>query len=433
MKKSIVILLLISVNHLFGQDLGIHFEKGLSWEEIQAKARSEHKGIFIDCYATWCGPCKKMDKEVYTDSLIGNYINSRYVSVKMQMDSTGKDDEDVKSWYNTVREFKRNYNFNGFPSYLFFSENIELLHRAIGYKRTVDFINLAEDAQNPAKQYFKRILAFKAGHLKLEELPELSHQAGIIGDKMLSQEIGTYYKIHYLDTVSEQVLLSKKNVEFLTSNLDLVNSRDRFFSYCLKHIDKFDSLHRQGAKNLVNEVITREEITDRLMRHDTILTLHPNWNSMYASISKKYGKFYADNLLPDPQRLFYSRIHDWNSYAKVVDDYISKFPLKAGDAKYSWDLNNYAWEMFLLCKDRKVLLKALAWSNSSISSMGDSYSDVHNFYDTRANLQYKLGMPQKAIQDEKKAIDIATQFKSHLMSAYKETKSKMESGVPTWD
>ena len=43
---------------------GIHFEQGLSWKDILAKAKAEHKYIFVDCYATWCGPCKYMDKNV---------------------------------------------------------------------------------------------------------------------------------------------------------------------------------------------------------------------------------------------------------------------------------------------------------------------------------------------------------------------------------
>ena len=43
---------------------GIHFVNGLSWQEVLQKAKAENKYIFVDCYATWCGPCKAMDKEV---------------------------------------------------------------------------------------------------------------------------------------------------------------------------------------------------------------------------------------------------------------------------------------------------------------------------------------------------------------------------------
>jgi thiol:disulfide interchange protein len=43
---------------------GINFENNLSWEQVKEKAKAENKYIFVDCYATWCGPCKAMDKEV---------------------------------------------------------------------------------------------------------------------------------------------------------------------------------------------------------------------------------------------------------------------------------------------------------------------------------------------------------------------------------
>jgi thiol:disulfide interchange protein len=43
---------------------GIRFEHGLSWAQVKEKAKAENKYIFMDCYATWCGPCKAMDKNV---------------------------------------------------------------------------------------------------------------------------------------------------------------------------------------------------------------------------------------------------------------------------------------------------------------------------------------------------------------------------------
>src|ERR1700744_5232469 len=71
---------------------GIHFETGKTWDQVLAKAKSEKKYIFVDCYATWCGPCKMMDRDIYPKDSVGNYMNSRYVSVKVQMDKTTMDD-----------------------------------------------------------------------------------------------------------------------------------------------------------------------------------------------------------------------------------------------------------------------------------------------------------------------------------------------------
>ena len=59
MKKAFFLLLLLPV-FAMAQDKGMHFEHGLSWAEVQAKAKAENKYIFMDCFTTWCGPCKMM-------------------------------------------------------------------------------------------------------------------------------------------------------------------------------------------------------------------------------------------------------------------------------------------------------------------------------------------------------------------------------------
>jgi len=41
---------------------GIQFIKSSSWEQVLQKAKAENKIIFIDCYTTWCAPCKAMEK-----------------------------------------------------------------------------------------------------------------------------------------------------------------------------------------------------------------------------------------------------------------------------------------------------------------------------------------------------------------------------------
>src|ERR1700743_1265558 len=70
---------------------GVLFVRGLSWTQVLARARTERKYIFVDCYTTWCGPCKEMDRIVYPDPKVGETYNGKFVCVKMQMDRSSSD------------------------------------------------------------------------------------------------------------------------------------------------------------------------------------------------------------------------------------------------------------------------------------------------------------------------------------------------------
>lgn len=46
---------------------GIQFFHG-TWAEALAKSKAENKLIFLDAYATWCGPCKMMKRLTFTNA-----------------------------------------------------------------------------------------------------------------------------------------------------------------------------------------------------------------------------------------------------------------------------------------------------------------------------------------------------------------------------
>ena len=65
---------------------GIDFLHNKNWKEILAQAKKENKLIFLDAYTSWCGPCKHMQSEVFTDMAVGYYFNKNFINVKMDME-----------------------------------------------------------------------------------------------------------------------------------------------------------------------------------------------------------------------------------------------------------------------------------------------------------------------------------------------------------
>lgn len=64
---------------------GIQFTES-SWKDILKKAKAEKKIIFLDAYASWCGPCKMLQKKVFTQKAVGDLYNSKFINVKMDME-----------------------------------------------------------------------------------------------------------------------------------------------------------------------------------------------------------------------------------------------------------------------------------------------------------------------------------------------------------
>ena len=72
----------------------------MSWEEAQAKNKSEPKKIIVDVYTQWCGWCKKMDKTTWEEPGISTYVNKNFYAVKF--------DAETKSDINFNNKFEKN-------------------------------------------------------------------------------------------------------------------------------------------------------------------------------------------------------------------------------------------------------------------------------------------------------------------------------------
>ncbi|TVQ45603.1 MAG: DUF255 domain-containing protein [Saprospirales bacterium] len=197
---------------------GIEFFEG-SWDEALELAEKEDKLIYINCFAVWCGPCRRMANHVFPDEKVGLFFNSNFINLKLDMEQS------------PGREFGRKYPVSGFPTHYFIDKSGEVVLSVAGGRDVNGIVQLAEQAlarYNPNIGYSDRFAE---------------------GDR--SSEV-VYYHLENLKRGNEDIL-SLANEHFSrTSNLDdpynlkilviaMTESDSRLFNQFIQNKDRIIS------------------------------------------------------------------------------------------------------------------------------------------------------------------------------------------------
>src|SRR5579862_9845140 len=98
----------------FDGDEGIQFFTG-TWSDALKEAAKENKPVFLDIFATWCGPCKALKKNTFSDKDVAQYFNANFINVEL--------DGEV----GDGKALAQQYHIPGYPSLFIMDKNGKLL------------------------------------------------------------------------------------------------------------------------------------------------------------------------------------------------------------------------------------------------------------------------------------------------------------------
>ncbi len=363
-------LALFFVSSAFAQEIA--FETG-TWAEIKAKAKKENKLIFMDAFTTWCGPCKWMAKNTFTDKTVADYYNANFINAKIDMEK------------GEGLEIAKEYKVTCYPNLVYIDGDGKLVHRAAGSMETVAFIDLGKTAYTPEKSFSVYQDKYDAGERNptflLAYIDLLSHTC-------LS---GSSVATDYFASVKEQDMLQQANWNLLYRHIEDVHSSP--FTYLVKNRKVYEDKYTADSVN--------QKIYNTYLQHgNTLIKSKEDAAAKLRAFEQEIsnsGIDRADELKANLNLNFAKSQKDWNVWFTAAKTLAEKY--NANDAKF---LNSIGWTAFEKIEDPKKLTEAEQWAKKSTEVKADSYN-----LDTYANLLFKNGKVEQAIAIEKKALEMA--------------------------
>ena len=100
--------------------------RNLSLADAMAQAKIEGKPVFIDLFATWCGPCKMLDRVTWADDSVRDLLQQQTIAVKVDVDAHNDTASD--------------YNVESIPTLVLLDPRGTEIWRTVGYVEPQTFL-----------------------------------------------------------------------------------------------------------------------------------------------------------------------------------------------------------------------------------------------------------------------------------------------------
>lgn len=221
--------------------LSLHAEAGinfvqLTFAEAKAKAAKENKLVFIDAFTTWCGPCKWLSANVFTDEKVGAYFSDHFVCLKIDMESTKGE------------EIDRLYNITAYPTLLAINPKGELVRKQVGALDAGALLNWGDYCFHPEKSPLNIAQnKYKAGNREPDFLTEYL--------VLLAEENAEYaFLLPEIYNAMPVERLSEERNFLIFSNFPPAfdSSHSRYF---MEHFEHFFGLYEEDALSTYSTII----------------------------------------------------------------------------------------------------------------------------------------------------------------------------------
>ena len=375
--KPLLLLLFMSLElPSFAQNTGIRFTNDSLLIDVLKKAKTGNKLIFMDCYTSWCGPCKMMDKQVYPDNEVGRFMNKNFINVKFDMEKA----EGIN--------IKNKYNVTAYPTFLFLNSKGEKVYYTVGFFESKIFLNICQSALNAnnkiltnkfnskertSSDIFTFLLA-NPRYPKIDSLMNLYYTL-ILPENRLSIEAWTLFDRFVTDIDCDFYKYFVGHRKQYEDKYGAKKISDKLVYSFMTYSDKY---HKDKAKMKALWDIDSAIVTEALFRNSV------NYAIIDCENDKTNKVFWDTLIIKTNIKYKYNSIYDLYFGASYVCDNYKPF------------------------NDTLALKTAKKWALKivTISPQDDTFNNVY------AHILFELGDIKEAIKYEEIAIALANNSKS---------------------
>jgi len=364
---------------VLGYSQGIDFHKG-TWAEALEKASLEDKIIFVDAYTSWCGPCKRMDANVFPKKEVGDFYNPAFINVKLNMEK------------GDGRSFAKKYRVSSYPSFLFIDGTGKVVMRTKGGRPANKFIQLGKAALGKGSNSS----VFKAKYDKGDRTPEILRKYSIALGKSGKSP----------GKVANEYLLTKpdfqkvENLDFLYHGLYDVDSK--LFEVFKSKMSAVQE--RFGAAKVEAKIVKAGHNTVTKAVKFSELSLLEGATAAIKETAPSKAKLFSANA----NMKYYSEAEpNFKLYKKSASSFLKKHSHENGSSHVQ--VVNTVIKSFNTVEAHKAAQK---WANAAVSKNG-SYLNLL----TLAKCYDLIGKAEKAQENATLAIEQAKKEKVNSAAA----------------
>lgn len=215
---------LLFIQFLCAQEMGkgIRFMDNEPWEKVLKAAKKQHKPIFVDCYTSWCGPCKQLAKEVFTREDVGQWVNEHFVSVKY--------DVEKENGLNFARRYRDQ--ISAFPTLLLIRQDGTVMSRIVGAYPAEEILRSIQNGLE-GKTWQKMAQEYEAGRRDYNFIIDYLDMLSMAGEDKKYEEV----RHSYVKSFPVDSLLNRKIWDLGKDYIQ--NPKTEEYQFLLHHLDEF--------------------------------------------------------------------------------------------------------------------------------------------------------------------------------------------------